>query len=95
MTWNKPRDNGGGIVLDYNITLLNANKSLLQRHSGIKNTWFTLRNLQQNRTYIFILQAKNAVGYGEPSNVSVSTLEAGKKMIYLILVSRSVSRPDF
>lgn len=92
VTWNAPQDNGGSIVLDYKITLLYANKSLLQQHSGIKNTWFTLKNLQQNRTYIFILQAKNVVGYGEPSNVSVSTLEAGKRYISFYSVARSASQ---
>ncbi|KAL9965831.1 hypothetical protein ACROYT_G029682 [Oculina patagonica] len=76
VTWNTSRDNSGSPVLDYRITLLYVNKSILQQQSGIKVTYFTLHNLQQNRTYIFIVRARNVVGYGVSANVSVTTLEA-------------------
>ncbi|KAL9965834.1 hypothetical protein ACROYT_G029686 [Oculina patagonica] len=76
VTWNSSRDNGGSPVLDYRITLLYVNKSILQQQSGINVNYFTLHNLQQNRTYIFIVRARNVIGYGESANISVTTLEA-------------------
>ena len=78
VTWSPSRDNGGSPILDYNITLLDVNKTVLQQHGGIKTTSITLQNVQQNRTYIFVVQARNAVGYGKSANASVTTLEAGK-----------------
>ena len=62
------------------ITLLDANRHVLQTYSGIKGTFFTLKNLQQNRTYILMLQARNIAGYGQAAKVTVKTLEAGKAL---------------
>ena len=97
VTWNTTRDKGGSRILDYKITLLDVDKNLLQQHDGIKETYFTLRNLQQNRTYIFILQARNIGGYGESANASVTTFEAGKENVFYIqsvshLFNQSVSQ---
>ena len=78
VSWNAPRDNGGSRVLDYNITLLDVNRRVLQQRNGVKQTSVTMQNLRQNRTYIIVLQARNIVGYGESVNGTVKTLEAGK-----------------
>ena len=67
-------------TIEFMITLLDANRHVLQTHSGIKGTFFTLKNLQQNRTYILMLQARNIAGYGQAANVTVKTLEAGKAL---------------
>lgn len=78
VTWSPSRDNGGSPIVDYNTTLLDVNKTMLQQHRGIRTTSITLQNVQQNRTYIFVVQARNVVGYGKSANASVTTLEAGK-----------------
>ena len=78
VTWSPPFDNGGSRILDYNATLLDVNRTMLQNHTEIKRTSITLQNVQQNRTYIFVVQARNVVGYGKSANASVTTLEAGK-----------------
>ena len=78
VTWSPPLYNGGSSILDYNTTLLDVNRTVLQQHRGRKTTSITLQNVQQNRTYIFVVQARNVVGYGKSTNASVTTLEAGK-----------------
>lgn len=64
--------------MDYNTTLLDVNRTVLQQNNGTKTTSTTFENVQQNRTYIFVVQARNVVGYGKSANASVTTLEAGK-----------------
>ena len=88
-TWNKSRVNGGSPILDYNIALLDANNNVQRNHSGIRETFYTFRNLRQNRTYMIVLQARNVVGYGGSTNATVSTLEAGK-MLFCCLVGSAV-----
>ena len=92
-TWNRSRDNGGSPVLDYNITLLEANSSVQQSQSGIRETFYTLRHLRQNRTYTLLLQARNVVGYGNSANATVSTLAAGK-MLFCIFFDSGFSQSD-
>ena len=77
------------------ITLLDTNRRVLQQHNGIKRTSYTLENLQQNRTYTLMLQARNIAGYGKSANVTVATLEAGKNIFHTaihILIYTSVVR---
>lgn len=76
VTWKKSIKNGGSVILDFMITLLHANGSMLRRQNAIKETSLHLKHLRQNRTYIVILQARNIVGYGESKNITVTTLEA-------------------
>lgn len=64
--------------MDYNTTLLDVNRTVLQQNNGTKTTSTAFENVQQNRTYIFVVQARNVVGYGKSANASVTTLEAGK-----------------
>ena len=78
VTWGTPIDNGGSPILDYNTTLLDVDRTVLQQQRGIKRSSITFQNVQQNRTYIFVVQARNVVGYGKSANASVTTLEAGK-----------------
>ena len=73
--WNKSRDNGGSDILDHRIRLLDAENKVQQVHQGIRNNYFSLRNLRQNRTYVIVLQSRNVIGYGKEKNVTVSTLE--------------------
>ena len=79
VTWSPPLLNGGSSILDYNTTLLDVKRTVLQQHRGMKTTSITLQNVQQNRTYIFVVQARNVVGYGKSANTRVTTLEAGKR----------------
>ncbi|PFX25855.1 Tyrosine kinase receptor Cad96Ca [Stylophora pistillata] len=76
VTWNKSIANGGSDILDFMITLLHANGSVMKSQNAIKETSFHLKNLRQNRTYIVMLQARNVVGYGESENITVTTLVA-------------------
>lgn len=76
ITWNMTKVKNSSRTIEFMITLLDANRHVLQTHSGIKGTFFTLKNLQQNRTYILMLQARNIAGYGQAANVTVKTLEA-------------------
>ena len=78
VTWGTPLYNGGSPILDYNTTLLDMNRTVLKQEKGIKRTSITFKDVQQNRTYIFVVQARNVVGYGKSANASVTTLEAGK-----------------
>lgn len=78
VTWSPSLYNGGSPILDYNTTLLDVNRTVLQQNNGTKTTSTTFENVQQNRTYIFVVQARNVVGYGKSANASVTTLEAGK-----------------
>ena len=78
IAWNRSRDDGGSPTLDYRIILLDANKNRIQVRSGINENNYTVRNVKHNRTYVILLQARNVVGYGNPANVTVSTLEAGQ-----------------
>ena len=78
VTWIPSPDNGGSRILDYNATLLDVNRTVLQQHKAIKSTSITLKNVQQNRTYIFVVQARNVVGYGKSANFTVTTLAAGR-----------------
>ena len=80
ITWNISKVKNSSRSLDFMITLLDANRHVIQTHSGIKGTFYTLENLQQNRTYILMLQARNIAGYGRAENVTVKTLEAGKDL---------------
>ena len=64
-----------------------------QRQSGIRETFYTLRHLRQNRTYILLLQARNVVGYGNSANATVSTLAAGK-MLFCIFFDSGFSQSD-
>ena len=73
--WNKSRDNGGSDILDHRIRLLDAENKVQQVHQGIRNNYFSLRNLRRNRTYVIVLQSRNVIGYGKEKNVTVSTLE--------------------
>ena len=81
VTWNATIDNGGSDILDFMITLLDASSSEVLQQNRTKETSFTLQNLQQNKTYICILQARNIVGYGQSANATVTTLEAGKNQL--------------
>lgn len=78
VTWKKSIKNGGSVILDFMITLLHENGSMVRRQNAIKETSLHLKHLRQNRTYIVILQARNIVGYGESKNITVTTLEAGE-----------------
>ena len=80
ITWNMTKVKNSSRTIEFMITLLDVNRHVLQTHSGIKGTFFTLKNLQQNRTYILMLQARNIAGYGQAANVTVKTLEAGKAL---------------
>ena len=73
--WNKSRDNGGSDILDHRIRLFDAENKEQQVHQGIRNNYFSLRNLRRNRTYVIVLQSRNVIGYGKEKNVTVSTLE--------------------
>ena len=77
VTWGTPLYNGGSPILDYNTTLLDMNRTVVEKDKGIKRTSITIKDVQQNRTYIFVVQARNVVGYGKSANASVTTLEAG------------------
>lgn len=90
MTWNKPRDDGGSIVLDYMITLLDANKTQRQMRNEITDSNYTIQNVKQNKTYMILIRARNVVGYGEPTNATVSTLEAARPVILHIATAPSV-----
>ncbi|KAM7442955.1 hypothetical protein ABFA07_008214 [Porites harrisoni] len=79
--WNKSRDNGGSDILDHRIRLLDAENKVQQVHQGIRNNYFSLRNLRQNRTYVIVLQSRNVIGYGKEKNVTVSTLEGDPPII--------------
>ena len=100
VTWNKSIENGGSVILDFMITLLHANGSMVRRQNAIKETSFHLKHLRQNRTYIVILQARNIVGYGESKNITVTTLEAGENQLVIFRlcsmcsVSQSVRQTD-
>lgn len=83
--WNKSRDNGGSDILDHRITLVDEETKVPQVHQGIRNNYFILRNLRQNRTYVIVLQSRNVIGYGKEKNVTVSTLEGGKLNFVLLL----------
>lgn len=78
VTWNASFDNGGSPILDYMVTLLDANNNVQQKPAGIREHNYTLQNLKHNRTYTIFVQARNAIGYGKSANATVSTLEAGK-----------------
>ena len=54
------------------------NSNVQQIQSGIKESYYAIHNLKQNRTYAIALRARNVVGYSESSNTTVSTLKAGK-----------------
>ena len=100
VTWNKSIENGGSVILDFMITLLHANGSMVRRQNAIKETSLHLKHLRQNRTYIVILQARNIVGYGESKNITVTTLEAGENQLVIFRlcsmcsVSQSVRQTD-
>ena len=100
VTWKKSIKNGGSVILDFMITLLHANGSMLRRQNAIKETSLHLKHLRQNRTYIVILQARNIVGYGESKNITVTTLEAGENQLVIFRlcsmcsVSQSVRQTD-
>ena len=80
-TWNGSLFDGGSPVLDYKLTLLDSKNIVRQNQSEIRQTNYTFFNLQQNRNYVIILQARNAIGYSKPSNYSVWTLKAGNKVV--------------
>ena len=84
--WNKSRDNGESDILDHRIRLLDAENKVQQVHQGIRNNYFSLRNLRQNRTYVIVLQSRNVIGYGKEKNVTVSTLEGGKLKYFLLVL---------
>ena len=84
--WNKSRDNGGSDILDHRIRLLDAENKKEQVYQGIRNNYFSLRNLTQNRTYVIVLQSRNVIGYGKEKNVTVSTLEGGKLKYFLLVL---------
>ena len=100
VTWKKSIKNGGSVILDFMITLLHANGSMVRRQNAIKETSLHLKHLRQNRTYIVILQARNIVGYGESKNITVTTLEAGENQLVIFRlcsmcsVSQSVRQTD-
>ena len=78
VSWIKPLDDGGKMVLDYKIVLLDDNKRELKLFTRITANPYTLQNLRQNRNYTIIIYARNDIGYGKPANVTISTLEAGE-----------------
>ena len=84
--WNKSRNNGGSDILDHRIRLLDAENKKEQVYQGIRNNYFSLRNLRQNRTYVIVLQSRNVIGYGKEKNVTVSTLEGGKLKYFLLVL---------
>ena len=84
--WNKSRDNGGSDILDHRIRLLDAENKKEQVYQGIRNNYFSVRNLTQNRTYVIVLQSRNVIGYGKEKNVTVSTLEGGKLKYFLLVL---------
>ena len=78
VSWAKPLNDGGKMVLDYKIVLLDVNKKEQKLLKGITGNAYTLQDLRQNRNYTIIIYARNDVGYGKPANVTISTLEAGE-----------------
>ena len=79
VTWQGLQYDGGSPVLDYKLTLLDSNNIVQQNQSQIRGTNHTFFNLQQNRQYNIVLEARNAIGYSKPSNNIVRTRKAGNK----------------
>lgn len=78
VSWTKPVNDGGKMVLDYKIVLLDFNKKEQKLLKGITGNAYTLQDLRQNRNYTIIIYARNDVGYGKPANITIPTLEAGE-----------------
>ncbi|XP_067052262.1 fibronectin type III domain-containing protein 3B-like [Acropora muricata] len=76
VTWQGLQYDGGSPVLDYKLTLLDSNNIVQQNQSQIRGTNHTFFNLQQNRQYNIVLEARNAIGYSKPSNNIVRTRKA-------------------
>lgn len=79
VTWQGLQYDGGSPVLDYKLTLLDSNNIVQQNQSQIRGTNHTFFNLQQNRQYNIVLEARNVIGYSKPSNNIVRTRKAGNK----------------
>ncbi|XP_074633212.1 uncharacterized protein LOC141891999 isoform X2 [Acropora palmata] len=90
VSWAKPLNDGGKMVLDYKIVFLDVNKKEQKLLKGITGNAYTLQDLRQNRNYTIIIYARNDVGYGKPANVTISTLEAARPVILFIATAPSL-----
>lgn len=79
VTWHGSLYDGGSPVLDYKLTLFDSKNIVEQNQSQIRGMNHTYFNLQQNREYIVVLEARNAIGYSNPSKYFVRTRKAGNK----------------
>ena len=76
VSWLPPGEDGGSIVTDYNVTVVNGtgNGPLLSVPTG-GNTTVRITSLKPNTTYTVHIRARNSAGLGQPAVVNVTTEE--------------------
>lgn len=72
LRWNHPDYNGGAIITEFELEVINPDKSHRLAYKG-KDTECNVMDLLPGQTYSFILRAMNRVGYGPWSDELVIT----------------------
>ncbi len=64
-SWTAPANDGGSVVIGYNIYLLTYDEGWQPQSEGQTDTFFTLTDLTAGNTYKFKVSATNSVGASE------------------------------
>ena len=77
LSWLPPGEDGGSIVTDYNVTVVDGTEDgpLLESVPTGGNTTVSITPLKPNTMYTVHIRARNRAGLGEPAVVSVTTEE--------------------
>ena len=77
LSWLPPGEDGGSIVTDYNVTVVNGTEDgpLLESVPTGGNTTVRVTSLNPNTMYTVHIRARNRAGVGQPAVVNVTTEE--------------------
>ena len=77
LSWLPPGEDGGSIITDYNVTVVNGTEDglLLESVPTGGNNTVRITSLKSNTTYTVHIRARNSAGGGLPAVVNVTTEE--------------------
>lgn len=93
LTWHPPKYDGFSQIICYSLEYKNVDDdSWTTAAKNIDHEFYSIRDLEPTKSYMFRLASKNALGWSEQGNhtPAVTTKEAGINLFYLYIFSCNI-----